>query len=717
MNPIATQQVSLDNALVAPENRVQIGKCNIRIDPTKTSKEPTYQVVLDALALTTSYPAFLITAEVPKIYKHQFWHTITKIKNSSSYKFKMDKKKCTIDVEVFSDILYICPRLPNQEFVVPPSSDLETVSFIKELRYTNDIDYVTKVYTDHMHQPWRTFSAVINRCLSGKTTDFMFQIDNRDSKKQEKMYYPRFTKAIIQHFISKDKSISMRNRLFMHIVQDDRMTNRKMLKSTAYKTYLAFATGAANPKKARKFKKPASLSKKKTLVSVEEPDEKPTKKPATRRHSASVQIRDTPGVSVSNKKATAKTERSKGIELLSEAALLEEAQLKKAIKKIKRETNNHQAGGSSEEAGLEPEVPDEQKGKSSDTSEGTGLIPGVPDVSKADSSKSEYKSWGDSDDDNDDDDDQKSDDEQNVSDNPRASNDEEETQEDEFVHTPKNYVPTDDENVDNEEYERINKEMYDDVNVKLKDAETADEGKGDEEMTDSKKVDVENENKTKVPLQSSSISSDYATKFLNFDNIPSADTKIISMMDIKVQHDDLSSQTSPLLTVLVLVIPGSLTALATTIPPHIPPFIPLPQQSTPIPTPTSTEATISTTSALDSSTLTTIHQRLSDLENEVKTLRNVDHSLAIRAAIKSEVPTIVKEYLGTSLDYTLHKVIQRHTAKLIKEHSVSANALYHALMESILEDENAMDKGVADRLKKRNPDDADRDEGPPTRPD
>ncbi|GKG29065.1 hypothetical protein Tco_0416430, partial [Tanacetum coccineum] len=90
------------------------------------------------------------------------------------------------------------------------------------------------------------------------------------------MYYPRFTKVIIQHFISKDKSISTRNRLFMHTVQHD--------------------SRATTPKKARKFKKPASLSKKKTLVSVEEPDEKPTKKPATRRHSASVQIRDTPGV-------------------------------------------------------------------------------------------------------------------------------------------------------------------------------------------------------------------------------------------------------------------------------------------------------------------------------------------------------------------------------------------------------------------------------------
>ncbi|GKC09414.1 hypothetical protein Tco_1001024 [Tanacetum coccineum] len=42
-------------------------------------------------------------------------------------------------------------------------------------------------------------------------------------------------------------------------------------------------------------------------------------------------------------------------------------------------------------------------------------------------------------------------------------------------------------------------------------------------------------------------------------------------------------------------------------------------------------------------------------------------------------------------------------------------AIYHPLMESILEDEDAMDKGVANKSKKRKPDDADRDEGPPTR--
>ncbi|GJZ76832.1 hypothetical protein Tco_0641504, partial [Tanacetum coccineum] len=64
------QQIALDNALVALENQRVIGKCNMRINPGMKPKEPTYQVVLDALDLTTCYHAFLITAEVSVIYMH-----------------------------------------------------------------------------------------------------------------------------------------------------------------------------------------------------------------------------------------------------------------------------------------------------------------------------------------------------------------------------------------------------------------------------------------------------------------------------------------------------------------------------------------------------------------------------------------------------------------------------------------------------------------------
>ncbi|GJZ90237.1 retrovirus-related pol polyprotein from transposon TNT 1-94 [Tanacetum coccineum] len=213
------------------------------------------------------------------------------------------------------------------------------------------------------------------------------------------MYYRKFTNAIIHHFMTKDKSISIRNRMFMHTTEDDNilgllrfvsksedfqvygallpevMTNQMMRNSCAYETYLAYATGVATPKKARKFKKHDFPLKKRTLVTIEEEEPGPTKKV---------------------KKSPTKAERRKGIDLLSEVALLEETQVKKVLRRSRHKTTIHQASGSGNGTGSTLGVPNEPKGKSVDTHEGTSLKPGVPKVSIADSSESENESWGDS---------------------------------------------------------------------------------------------------------------------------------------------------------------------------------------------------------------------------------------------------------------------------------------------------------------------------------
>ncbi|GJZ70594.1 hypothetical protein Tco_0634445 [Tanacetum coccineum] len=118
------QQIELGNALVALENRRVIGKCNMRINPRMKPKEPTYQVALDALALTTCYPAFPITVEVP---------------------------------------------VSGKEFDEPPIEE-EALSFIRELGHSGEIRYITDVVVDHLHQPWRTFASIINKCLCGKVS-------------------------------------------------------------------------------------------------------------------------------------------------------------------------------------------------------------------------------------------------------------------------------------------------------------------------------------------------------------------------------------------------------------------------------------------------------------------------------------------------------------------------------------------------------------------
>ncbi|GKB50929.1 hypothetical protein Tco_0901682 [Tanacetum coccineum] len=117
------------------------------------------------------------------------------------------------------------------------------------------------------------------------------------------MPYLRFTKVIINHFISKDKTISMRNMINLHIVHDD--------------------TLLATPKKARKFKKVASPSRKLSPVIEKEPVVKPMRVKKAAKKYTTVQTtcvvnRDTPSESVPKKKTPTKVNRGKDMDILSD---------------------------------------------------------------------------------------------------------------------------------------------------------------------------------------------------------------------------------------------------------------------------------------------------------------------------------------------------------------------------------------------------------------
>nr|GEU44589.1 retrovirus-related Pol polyprotein from transposon TNT 1-94 [Tanacetum cinerariifolium] len=112
MNPVATEQVALENSLVALEKRLKIEKCNARIAFSKPQREETYQVTLDALKITPCYLAFLITTEVPQVYMHQFWNTIHKIKDTDAYRFKLDKKKFELTLKSFVKFSRSAPDFP-----------------------------------------------------------------------------------------------------------------------------------------------------------------------------------------------------------------------------------------------------------------------------------------------------------------------------------------------------------------------------------------------------------------------------------------------------------------------------------------------------------------------------------------------------------------------------------------------------------------------------
>ncbi|GJW60144.1 integrase, catalytic region, zinc finger, CCHC-type containing protein [Tanacetum coccineum] len=630
-------------------------RCNIQ--------EPKFQVVLDtlALALTPCYSVFLITVDVPEVYMHQFWDSIHK----------------SLMVKNF-DATY---------------PDEVIVSFFKELGHTKEIKSITDVVVDQMHQPWRTFATIINRSLSGKTTgldklrlsraqilwgmyykknvdyvellweDFTYQIDNRGHKKQEKMYYPRFTKVIIHYFLTKDKTVSRRNKIGMHTSRDDylintlrfvsanevsqiygarlpeSMTSPEMRETKAYKTYLGYATGVTPHKKARKFKKPASPKLTNVLASPKEPTKKSkrVKRPAkksTNAPTAGVVIIDTPGVSVSKKKAPAKAERDKGIELLSDAALLEYSQLKKAFKKSKQETHKLQASGSSEGADFESEVPDESKAKSSDISEGTDSEGNENDDDGGNDAQDSERT--------------NSDEEENPNLNLNVE-EEEEKQEEEYVHTPDYSVPTDEETndenkeFDDEEYD----DLYKDVNVRSKVAE--------------------HEDKTEGLKQSSPVSSDFASKFLILDNVLPVVNEVAFMMNVKVCQEESRTQAPHLLLVPVMAILESFIVLATTVPPIIQPFTSISQQSTPTLEPTTEPSTTLIPALPDFSSLFEFNHRVSTLKKELSQLKQVDHSAQILISIRSQILTMVDDHLSTRIRFATQTTLQSYTTEFEKK--------------------------------------------------
>nr|GEY00159.1 hypothetical protein [Tanacetum cinerariifolium] len=241
------QQVAMDEALVPHAKILRIGRRNFRLLSDIKSKESTLQLVYDVLRLTPFFKAFLVTADVLEIY----------------------------------------------------------IGAIRKL---------TDVNINKLHQPWRSFATIINKCLTGKSSgydslrlsqaqilwglyhkrnvdfaylmweDFVYQVEHKDTKKSNEMYYPRFTKVIIYHFMSKDLSIPRRNKVNWHYVRDDHMfstiklvsrhqntpqfgallpielTNKDIRNSNAYKEYYAVATGATPPKPKASVQKTRSSS-------------------------------------------------------------------------------------------------------------------------------------------------------------------------------------------------------------------------------------------------------------------------------------------------------------------------------------------------------------------------------------------------------------------------------------------------------------------------
>nr|GEV45386.1 reverse transcriptase domain-containing protein [Tanacetum cinerariifolium] len=207
MDMTIDQQVALDKALVPHASRLRIGKSNFRLRSDITSKESILQLIYDVLRLTPFYKAFLVTTDVPEIY-----------------------------------------ILPNQTFDELPFKE-EILAFLRYLGHSREI----KKITDGMyHKKNVDFSYLL-------WEDFVYQVEHKDAKKSNGMYYPRFTKVIIHFFMTKDPSIPRRNKQFDAILPTE-LTNEDIKNSAGYKEYYAVASGAAPLKTKASVRKTQSSS-------------------------------------------------------------------------------------------------------------------------------------------------------------------------------------------------------------------------------------------------------------------------------------------------------------------------------------------------------------------------------------------------------------------------------------------------------------------------
>nr|GEW12013.1 hypothetical protein [Tanacetum cinerariifolium] len=66
-------------------------------------------------------------------------------------------------------MLHICPRLPGRSFVEPPFKE-EILAFLRFLGHSGAIRRLTDVNINKLHQPCRSFAAIINKCLTKKSS-------------------------------------------------------------------------------------------------------------------------------------------------------------------------------------------------------------------------------------------------------------------------------------------------------------------------------------------------------------------------------------------------------------------------------------------------------------------------------------------------------------------------------------------------------------------
>ncbi|GJU26108.1 hypothetical protein Tco_1164729 [Tanacetum coccineum] len=673
------QVTAHDEKWVPTKERVKISTTNVRLETTVQQKEETFQVIID------------------------------NVSGINSYEFHLANKKCLVDAEVFQKILDICPRVQGVEFTEVPH-DESTLTFLIDLGYRGPVYKHPSMFVDHMHQPWRTLAAIINKCLSSKSAsndklrkskidilwgmfyrenvdypeliweDFAFQIDNRQLKKGRREIMPYLRLKFVR--VGEDfqeYGLPIPETMLTEGIKQPKGKGSQGKKTTDTPQATIDVSKESDSEPARKRTSSRRVIKNKVTISADDniiPDPdialelgksmsltEATEKEAARQ---GIAFRDTSGVS--KKTSLDLSQKLKGIQTLTpeEKLAADTMQAPKASKNsIKSQPH---AGGSSEGTGTKPTIPDESTVTPKTSSEGTGAKLRVPYEEKVTSKvkadaildwgseqESEYSEeddenivWVDTNEEE-----EKNDDDDDKSIDLEKTDDEEPN--DEFVHSEE-HVQDNNEEIDDESVHG-DKQVNDDEDEEMTNAKDADTRNGDEEITNMTKADAEKTEEVKddikkaeLPPTSSSLSVSlgFGNQFLNLSSYNSLIGTVKDTTDAEINSllDVQIQQEIP-----YIQSPSVLTVHVSVIfEPSVLTSIPktplLAHAITPLPPPS-----VSSISHKD-----------------VQELKEADNNTTLYASLRSKIPLAVNAYLRSSLGDALHKVLQKHTKELIQKY-------------------------------------------------
>nr|GEZ05554.1 hypothetical protein [Tanacetum cinerariifolium] len=321
MNNTQAQHKALNNALVAPADRLEFRKCNMRLKTDIKLKEATFQVV--ALTLALFYRAFLKAGEPVQIssVSSDFTSKLLNLKNPSSanneivslmetsvphttaipeitfgfttttpppppfFNPLLKQQTPTFITITSTNPTMTLPDIPNFAFVFKFDQRVSALeSEMSELKQTNQLAEAVS-----------SIPGIADKYLASKMKEaVVVAVQQQTNKLKEE------AQAENQEFRYKDTQV------YGTILLTE-LTNQAMLESKSYQTYYAFASGEKAPK-------PKYIQKK------ADSDTSPKKKHV--QATKGTKLKSKAKVTKPNKKKQpAKKKKAKGLDVLSEVAL------------------------------------------------------------------------------------------------------------------------------------------------------------------------------------------------------------------------------------------------------------------------------------------------------------------------------------------------------------------------------------------------------------